>query len=94
MSYPSIIANRWLAVRLEILGAVIVFFAAFFAIIFDIGPSTVGLSISYALQISGTLNMFCRMTTELETNIVAIERVDEYSDVQQEAPWKTIEVVS
>lgn len=94
MSYPSIIANRWLAVRLEMLGAVIVFFAAFFAIIFDIGPSTVGLSISYALQVSSTLNMLCRMTTELETNIVAIERVDEYSDVKQEAPWKTIEVVS
>jgi len=92
MSYPSIIANRWLAVRLEILGAIIVFFAAFFAIIFDIGPSTVGLSISYALQVSSTLNMLCRMTTELETNIVAIERVDEYSDVKQEAPWKTIEV--
>jgi len=94
MSYPSIIANRWLAVRLEILGAFIVFFAAFFAIIFDIGPSTVGLSISYALQISSTLNMLCRMTTELETNIVAIERVDEYSDVKQEAAWKTIDIVS
>lgn len=94
MSYPSIIANRWLAVRLEILGAFIVFFAAFFAIIFDIGPSTVGLSISYALQISSTLNMLCRMTTELETNIVAIERVDEYSDVKQEAAWKTIDIDS
>lgn len=94
MSYPTIIANRWLAVRLEILGAIIVFFAAFFAIIFDIGPSTVGLSISYALQVSSTLNMLCRMTTELESNIVAIERVDEYADVKQEAAWKTKEVVS
>jgi ATP-binding cassette subfamily C (CFTR/MRP) protein 1 len=94
MSYPSIIANRWLGVRLEILGAFIVFFAAFFAIIFEIGAATVGLSISYALQVSGTLNMLCRMTTEVETNIVAIERVDEYADEKQEAPWRTVDVVS
>jgi ATP-binding cassette subfamily C (CFTR/MRP) protein 1 len=94
MSYPSIIANRWLGVRLEILGSVVVLFAALFAILADISASTVGLSISYALQISGTLNMLVRMTAEVETNIVAIERIDEYSDEPQEAPWKTIEVVS
>lgn len=34
------------------------------------------------------------MTTEVETNIVAIERLDEYSDEKQEAPWKTVDVVS
>lgn len=94
MSYPSIIANRWLGVRLEILGSLIVLFAALFAILADISASTVGLSISYALQISGTLNMLVRMTAEVETNIVAIERIDEYSDEPQEAPWKTVEVVS
>jgi len=33
-----------------------------------------------------------RFTAEVETNIVAIERVDEYSDVKQEAPWKTVEM--
>jgi ATP-binding cassette, subfamily C (CFTR/MRP), member 1 len=65
MSYPTIIANRWLGVRLEILGSVIVLAAAAFALIFDIGPATVGLSISYALQISGTLNMLVRMTAEV-----------------------------
>jgi ATP-binding cassette, subfamily C (CFTR/MRP), member 1 len=94
MSYPSIIANRWLGVRLEILGSVIVLFASLFAILADIGASTVGLSISYALQISSTLNMLVRMTAEVETNIVAIERIDEYSEEKREAEWKTIDVVS
>jgi ATP-binding cassette, subfamily C (CFTR/MRP), member 1 len=94
MSYPSIIANRWLGVRLEILGSFIVLFASLFAILADIGASTVGLSISYALQISSTLNMLVRMTAEVETNIVAIERIDEYSEETREAEWKTIDVVS
>ena len=75
MSYPSIVANRWLAVRLEMVGALIVLFAALFAILAnDISPATVGLSISYALQISQTLSMLVRFTAEVETNIVAIER--------------------
>jgi ATP-binding cassette, subfamily C (CFTR/MRP), member 1 len=76
MSYPSIIANRWLAVRLEILGAIVVLFAALFAILAreTISPAIVGLSISYALQISQVMSFLVRMTAEVETNIVAIER--------------------
>lgn len=76
MSYPSIIANRWLAVRLEILGAFVVLFACLFAILAreTIGPAMVGLSISYSLQISQVMSFLVRMTAEVETNIVAIER--------------------
>jgi len=94
MSYPSIIANRWLSARLEILGAFIILFAALFAVLGreSIGAATAGLSISYSLQISMVLSFLVRMTAEVETNIVAIERVDEYSDRAQEAPWKTREM--
>uniref|UniRef100_A0A182NES5 ABC-type glutathione-S-conjugate transporter n=1 Tax=Anopheles dirus TaxID=7168 RepID=A0A182NES5_9DIPT len=89
-SYPSIIANRWLAVRLELVGALVVFFAALFAMVArdDIGQATVGLSISYALQISATLSFLVRMTAEVETNIVAIERLEEYTVLPREADWQ------
>lgn len=51
--YPSIIANRWLAVRLEMVGNLIILFAALFAVVGgDQNPGMVGLSISYALQVS------------------------------------------
>ncbi|XP_037037473.1 multidrug resistance-associated protein 1-like isoform X2 [Bradysia coprophila] len=94
MTYPSIIAARWLAVRLEIVGALVVLFAALFAVLDrnTISPAVVGLSISYALQVSQTLSFLVSMTAEVETNIVAIERVNEYSNRQQEAPWKTVNV--
>lgn len=76
MSFPSIAANRWLAVRLEMVGALVVLFACLFAVLAreTINPAVVGLSISYALQISHTLGFLVRMTAEVETNIVAIER--------------------
>lgn len=76
MSYPSIVANRWLAVRLEMVGALVVLFAGLFAVLArdTISEAIVGLSLSYALQISQVLSFLVRMTAEVETNIVAIER--------------------
>ncbi|CAK9795197.1 Multidrug resistance-associated protein 1 [Anthophora quadrimaculata] len=88
--YPSIIANRWLAVRLEMVGNLIIFFAALFAVLSKgtIGSGVVGLSVTYALQVTQTLNWLVRMTSDVETNIVAVERMKEYSETPQEAPWK------
>ncbi|KAK9303948.1 hypothetical protein QLX08_004533 [Tetragonisca angustula] len=88
--YPSIIANRWLAVRLEMVGNLIIFFSALFAVLSrdTIKSGVVGLSVSYALQITQTLNWLVRMTSDVETNIVAVERIKEYGETPQEAVWK------
>ena len=86
---------RWLAIRLEFVGNLIIFFAALFAAIqrnykdelnLRISPGLVGLSISYALQITQCLSCVVRMASELETNIVAVERIKEYSEIPTEAP--------
>ena len=87
--YPSLCANRWLCLRLEIVGHFVVFFAAIFAVVSKelsiTDPGLVGLSISYALNITMVLNFLVRMTSELETNIVAVERVKEYAELEREA---------
>ncbi|KAM8852537.1 ATP-binding cassette sub-family C member 2 isoform 1-T1 [Synchiropus picturatus] len=89
--YPWIVSNRWLAIRLEFLGNLVVFFSALFAVISrnSLDSGMVGLSISYALNVTQTLNWLVRMNSELETNIVAVERVNEYSKVENEAKWIT-----
>ncbi|XP_078385226.1 ATP-binding cassette sub-family C member 3 [Cetorhinus maximus] len=87
--YPGIASNRWLGIRIEFIGNCIVLFAALFAVIgrAHLNPGIVGLSVSYALQVTMSLNWMVRMTSDLESNIVAVERVKEYSETETEAPW-------
>ncbi|XP_061182252.1 multidrug resistance-associated protein 1-like isoform X3 [Saccostrea echinata] len=91
--FPSIVSNRWLAVRLEFVGNCVVFFACLFAVLErdTLSGGIVGLSVTYALNVTQTLNWLVRMTTELETNIVAVERVKEYSEIPTEAPKEIAE---
>ncbi|ORX59695.1 multi drug resistance-associated protein MRP [Hesseltinella vesiculosa] len=89
--FPSISCNRWLAVRLEFLGSLIIFGAALFAVLgvvygdrSYIDPGLVGLSVSYALSVTQALNWVIRSFCEIETNIVSVERIKEYIDLPHE----------
>lgn len=89
--FPSISANRWLAVRLEFIGAIVILAAASLAIISvarhsGLSDGIVGLAMSNALQITTSLNWIVRQTVEVETNIVSVERVLEYARLPSEAP--------
>ncbi|XP_014466254.2 ATP-binding cassette sub-family C member 6 isoform X1 [Alligator mississippiensis] len=89
MCFPGVVADRWLAANLEFLGNGIVLFAALFAVINkkQLSPGIAAFSISYALQITGILNWMVRSWTEIENNVVSVERVREYSTTPKEAPW-------
>uniref|UniRef100_A0A7M4FWZ5 ABC-type glutathione-S-conjugate transporter n=1 Tax=Crocodylus porosus TaxID=8502 RepID=A0A7M4FWZ5_CROPO len=89
MCFPGVVADRWLAANLEFLGNSIVLFAALFAVINkkQLTPGIAAFSISYALQITGILNWMVRSWTEIENNVVSVERVKEYSTTPKEAPW-------
>ncbi len=71
--------------RLETVGNTVVFFAALFAVLGreTLSEGLVGLSVSYALQITMALIMLVRFTSDVETNIVAVERLKEYSQAPQ-----------
>ncbi|KAK3818860.1 MAG: ATP-binding cassette transporter 1 [Benniella sp.] len=89
--FPSIAGNRWLGWNLEILGSTIIFGSAFLSVLslarhISIDSGLVGLSLTYALSVTQTMNWMVRMYTEVETNIVSVERIQEYVELQPEAP--------
>lgn len=89
-AYPNIIANRWLSVRLEFTGNLVSCLAGIFSVMSkgSIAPGLVGLAISYSLSITQALSWMVRMSSELETNVVSVERILEYIQNKSEDEWR------
>ncbi|EFJ52174.1 ABC transporter [Volvox carteri f. nagariensis] len=85
--WPIQVVNRWLSVRLELMGAFVVFTAAVtVAVIFPRNAGLAGLAITSALNLTGIMNWMVRQTTELEVNMNSVERMVEYNRYDEEAP--------
>lgn len=87
--YLNLVSNRWLSMRIENMANVMIFLTALFCIIQrnSIKPGLAALSMTYALNIIGSVVWFVRMACELETNCVALERIFEYTSLKSEAEW-------
>jgi ABC-type multidrug transport system fused ATPase/permease subunit len=74
------VVNR-LGLRLETIGALIVFFAAFFIVMArdTIEPGLAGLSLSYALQITASFFWLVRQSVESENCMNSVERSKYYT---------------
>ncbi|KAJ8758792.1 hypothetical protein K2173_000513 [Erythroxylum novogranatense] len=86
-------ANRWLGIRLEILGGLMIWFTATFAVMQNgkaenqkAFASTMGLLLSYALNITGLLTAVLRLASLAENSLNAVERVGTYIELPSEAP--------
>lgn len=88
--FPSISATRWLAVRLEFIGGVILLSASLIAVVSlpfnGISAGVIGLTLTYALQIASALNWLVVLSVDVENNIVSVERILEYTHLPSEAP--------
>ena len=64
------------------LGNVLILFAALFAVLSRdvMDPGLVGLSLSYALTVTQSLSYLVQMTSEVETNMVGVERIKVSTD--------------
>lgn len=83
--YTMISANRWLGIRIETLGAIVVGIAAL--AVLSGGTSALGLGglgVTYALSITGAMNWAIRAFSNLESCLNSVERVDHYSQLDAE----------
>ncbi|CAI6333286.1 unnamed protein product [Periconia digitata] len=80
-------ANRWLAFRVDAVGALVSFFAGVFVVrsVGYIDAGAAGLALTYAVTFTENVLWFVRLYSANEQNMNSVERVKEYLDVDQEA---------
>lgn len=89
----NISGNRWLGIRLETLGGLMIWLTATFAVVQNgraenqkAFASTMGLLLSYALNITSLLTAVLRLASLAENSLNAVERVGTYIELPSEGP--------
>ncbi|XP_047332545.1 ABC transporter C family member 12-like isoform X2 [Impatiens glandulifera] len=86
-------SNRWLNIRLESLGGLMIWLIATFAVMQNGSTdnplafaSSMGLLLSYTLDITNLLSNVLRQASQAENSLNSVERVGTYIDLPSEAP--------
>ncbi|XP_021793009.2 multidrug resistance-associated protein 7 isoform X7 [Papio anubis] len=88
---------QWLDIRLQLMGAAVVSAIAGIALVQHqqglANPGLVGLSLSYALSLTGLLSGLVSSFTQTEAMLVSVERLEEYScDLPQEPQGQPLQL--
>ncbi|KAJ3278722.1 Multidrug resistance-associated protein 1, partial [Blyttiomyces sp. JEL0837] len=79
--YLQMTGQRWLGMRLETIGNILVLVTALFSVIESstISAALVGLALSYVLQVTQLMALCIRQYTDAEVQLVSIERLHYYA---------------
>ncbi|XP_067934559.1 ATP-binding cassette sub-family C member 2-like [Watersipora subatra] len=94
-TYFERFVDGWLDVRMKCMGGLMTFATSLFCVLSTqipflqnlVTPSIAGLVLSLTFSVTGSLKGFVWIMVWAETSIVAVERILEYSEVEQEAAW-------
>ncbi|XP_072539978.1 ATP-binding cassette sub-family C member 4 isoform X1 [Salminus brasiliensis] len=83
--------SRWFAVRLDGICSIFVTITAFGCLLLrhNLEAGAVGLALSYAVTLMGMFQWGVRQSAEVENMMTSVERVVEYTELENEAPWET-----
>ncbi|KAF7375203.1 ABC protein [Mycena sanguinolenta] len=92
--FLTVTNQRWLAIRLDACGSLMVFTVAIFAVIglSGISPAQIGLILTYTTQLTQNCGVATRQSAELENYMNSVERVVHYSRkdlIPQEAAYES-----
>ncbi|KTW31190.1 uncharacterized protein T551_01263 [Pneumocystis jirovecii RU7] len=85
--FLTLASQRWLTLRLDAIGNMIILSITILSITSDIDATTTGLILSYCLQIVSMMSWMLRQFAEVEINMNSVERLHHYADkLGTEAP--------
>ena len=80
------LSNRWLNIRIALLGAIVAWTAGIFIILYSgVDSGTAGIVLLYSLTFTENLTWVARTHADCQMNLNSVERIKEYSDIEQEA---------
>ena len=100
-NFISLIANRWLSVRLEFFSNVLLAATALLAVVLSFGDdeaqaaqraTMAGLALTYAPGLTDTLSFLIRQFTQFETQMVSVERLLNYARLTPEVTASALQV--
>ncbi|GJJ76107.1 hypothetical protein EMPS_08466 [Entomortierella parvispora] len=82
------VCNRWLSIRVDLLSAMVSFFAGLLILLNreNIDAGAAGISLSYSLTFTDHILWLVRLYSNNEMNMNSVERIREYMDLPQEPP--------
>ena len=84
------LTERWLSIRLEVCSFLVILAVALLTsnLRGAINPTLAGLTLNYALQMTGLLQLTVRLSIQSEGAMTAVERLNAFDDLPQEAPYE------
>jgi ABC-type multidrug transport system fused ATPase/permease subunit len=79
-------ANRWLCLRTDIISSFVVFLAATVVVFGGVDAGWAAVTITYSLEFTTAILWAVRSHAEMEMSMNCVERIQEYIQIEQEAP--------
>ncbi|RLN06309.1 hypothetical protein BBI17_008725 [Phytophthora kernoviae] len=88
--YAQLYVSQWFSLRIQFVGSLLVLVVTSSLVWLhrQINVAIIGLIFAYALKIAANLEGIVRVLTRVETIMISPERMQEYIDIEQEAPYR------
>eukprot|EP00644_Phytophthora_capsici_P002650 jgi/Phyca11/543332/estExt2_Genewise1Plus.C_PHYCAscaffold_110591 len=88
--YAQIYVSQWFSLRIQLVGSLLLLVVTSSLVLLhrQLNVAIIGLAFSYSLKIAANLEGIVRSLTRIETVMVSPERMQEYIEIEQEAPYR------
>ncbi|KAG3128170.1 Multidrug resistance-associated protein 1 [Phytophthora idaei] len=88
--YAQVYVTQWFSLRIQLVGSLLLLVVTSSLVFLhrQLNVAMIGLAFSYSLKIAANLEGIIRSLTRIETVMTSPERMQEYIDIKQEAPYR------
>ncbi|KAG6949858.1 hypothetical protein JG687_00014586 [Phytophthora cactorum] len=88
--YAQVYVTQWFSLRIQLVGSLLLLVVTSSLVFLhrQLNVAMIGLAFSYSLKIAANLEGIIRSLTRIETVMISPERMQEYIDIEQEAPYR------